>query len=689
MRTAEERRALLSMWLPRVLGAVFALCAVGGCLQSLWLLHALPRTEGLTGPRVVLAAPIVLLGAAWPVLLARSPSEPSLFKLVVLAGLLSPPAYALAWCLACVVVGAGLADPVVLCIAAALQLCGVRRRRIGLQPLGAAAWIALGTVALAALAVALALAVQDTASLLARPGMVWHSGIVEALERRFPPENPWLASTPVPCNWASDAILAAIARSLGLFPAHAAIVAAALAALAVGACLYLVGAPLWQEPRRALLVPLCAWLGPHALAGVGLAARSGPRSTLSADAAVESGLSAFLELGPSTLALALSLGLWTCAAHAIRHGRAPWVGTCAAFAAATVTIDPLLGIASVLPVAIAAAVARGERGARDRLLVALCLVLLPALGFSALAGWKHEPLPRNAGVVESAFALDGLLLLLLCAVPLLLPRKSPAAVEVDARGRRAIALLLWLAIGVALALPWTSELAARRQVDLVRLAALAAAPLAAGGIVDLWSGRPAARGLAVLLFAVLAGGGGRRVAQSLRDAAISTRESMPFVIEEGRLVEADGDRPKADRWLRAWPDSPPDPVLVRSVWRPVDHLDRNRVPHLAPLLTGRSLWCDRDPDHAGPTERWKTRHDDLERLFGESLIGEPETSWDPRMFEELDRRYRVLLILVEEDDRRSSRMQIDRRLPLLGAQVLHQEGSVAIWRRSPRGGESR
>jgi hypothetical protein len=87
--------------------------------------------------------------------------------------------------------------------------------------------------------------------------------------------------------------------------------------------------------------------------------------------------------------------------------------------------------------------------------------------------------------------------------------------------------------------------------------------------------------------------------------------------------------------------------------------------------------------------RFELRHEQLVKLYGESRVGEPDTDWDPTILRELELLGRPALILVEEEDRRATRMQIERRIGSLGARLVHEEGSVALWSWSSSAGRER
>jgi hypothetical protein len=345
----------------------------------------------------------------------------------------------------------------------------------------------------------------------------------------------------------------------------------------------------------------------------------------------------------------------------------------------------------VLPVASTALLFPGASGVRERVLAVLLVWLLPALALASLLGWRLEPVPRSLSQVDAGQAVEAVLLLVLAALPLVRGRWSREGGTGDERGRRTILCLLVTALFVALAAPWTSALFAERQTDLVRLASLAAAVLAAGGIVDLVRGGVLERLLGLALVLALVAGGGVRAWSSHRDAMQRAERTFDLALEaDGLRSTRDDDLSRAYDWIRTeLSRDGVSNVLLRSVERREDHLGRNLLPHLAPLLTGLSAWCDWSDAYACGDARWELRHGQLVRLYGESRVGEPATDWDPTFLQELERLGRPALILVEEDDRRGSRMQLERRIGTLGARRIHDEGSVALWSWSPHGERSR
>ena len=133
-------------------------------------------------------------GLGWPVLARWSPVEPSWIKLLLFASLLSPVLACALYLLLRAVLDAQGAVAATLLAAAPLGLLA-RGLRTRFDPPGRAALLALG-LALASGAVVAAMVLRGTAPRVSYHGLL-HSGILLAVDRSVPPENPWLADTPL------------------------------------------------------------------------------------------------------------------------------------------------------------------------------------------------------------------------------------------------------------------------------------------------------------------------------------------------------------------------------------------------------------------------------------------------------------------------------------------------------------
>jgi hypothetical protein len=376
------------------------------------------------------------------------------------------------------------------------------------------------------------------------------------------------------------------------------------------------------------------------------------------------------------------------AAHALRHAARPWVGLCALSVAALTLIDPALGCAVAVSVLVAGILAPGTPSVSGRVLAAVTLAVLPGVFLLATHGSRLQPVP------DAADEVDGMGVLLRSALPLGLAlglvlglvgtrggKLVPPSSAPGPSGRRTILVLLWAAVIASTAAPFTGREFALRQDDFLRMAALPAGILAAGGLLALLRGPAIAR-----LLGVLACGG------LILGSAVNLRLGLATTYAAGSRPPSFGSRNRPDvaaayAWLSA-AESPQmlDAVLVRWVDQLEDHLGRNSAPHEGPLLCGLPLYCDWSGQYARDPEHRRLRHDRVRRLFSFDLSGEPEQEWDPRTFSDLDGagldgRARPLVVLVEAADRNRARGRLAQRLPLLGCRLLERVGEVELWLR--------
>ncbi|MEE8468009.1 MAG: hypothetical protein V3T22_06110, partial [Planctomycetota bacterium] len=335
------------------------------------------------------AGPVVFLGAALPLILRWTPvNEPSALKVCLLASLLSP---ALVTCLFLSLERAGVPGPWpwTFALLAGLSL-GALRRPLRFAPCGRAAWATLVFLALSAALLAYGLLGLGNAPRLTHDGALWSAGVVAMFERGGPWENPWLAGTPLPTHPGYALLVRTIAHTLGLAAPSAQALVSIWSLATLPVALYLLAAPLWRESRRTFLgAPLAllgwnAWAGWRAWAGATQEVESGALAGVQrwtadlaaplADAAQGSvlyGGSAFFGVGPGAPALALAVGAWMCAAHALRHGQRPWVGLCGLLHALSAVFEPTLALAAALATAIAALVHPGVPRVRASLLLSI------------------------------------------------------------------------------------------------------------------------------------------------------------------------------------------------------------------------------------------------------------------------------------------------------------------------------
>ena len=204
-----------------------------------------------TASRLV-TLPLLLGGAALPVLLRWTPVEPSAIKVGLLALLLSPPL------LTVLRFGTG-AWTTALWITCALQLLGLGAR-VHFQRPGRAAWLALGLAGLVAGLLGTYLGGGGWASRLGGDAQVWTAVAAEQLLRGSL-EHPLLAGASFPAHPGHAALVAAVGEALGLHVATAAAWVTAVAAATLPVSVMLTAAPLWGETRRVSLAPLVALLG--------------------------------------------------------------------------------------------------------------------------------------------------------------------------------------------------------------------------------------------------------------------------------------------------------------------------------------------------------------------------------------------------------------------------------------------
>lgn len=719
----------------RVLPAAFALSAAAAVAA---------RAAG--APEAVVAsasAPVLLAGAALPVLLFWSPVEPNALKLLSLASLLSPPVLAALHGLSGLLPGpfsgrpfgqsASMAAFGVVALANAAALARPAR----LAPLGRAAWIAVaGALALGGFVAAVTTGLGD-ALRLESSAALWHAGVAEMIERRGPWENPWLAGTPLPFSPAYALLGSTFAGALGTAHPTAFALVGAWSVASVPVSLYLFAAPLFREPARVLgaaFAGLLAWNAGGALAALGAPDRSAAEGWAAAlgglapggPGAVAYGLATFVRPDPAAPALAYAAAGWMAAAHGVRHGARPWVGLAGLLLGLAVLLEPLVGLGALLAAAAAALAAPGASGVRAPFLAVAGAWSLPGL-------WAVRRFGLVAGPPDGVAVAPGLADVLVPAWPLALAtlglaagRWRTAGGAGDEAGRRTILVLALAgtvvpaALGVAAERPGASAAA-------VRLASLALGVLAAGGLVDLAQGggalRAGPRRLAAAALALSIAAGGVRAAWVAGGAHLAlARRDVPAREVGGRLVPeslAGHDEPgegllpekvaatpvqveraraarrrhlaRAYAWLagdgRRLVAGGPVPVLVRRVG---EAEEGPLAPDPATLYADLPLWVDRWRALAGGSLRWEPRHAKIRDLYT------APSAWDPFLMRELAELGRPAFFLVEEVDREATYPRgawkpfrgVDLRLERLGAERVHVAGTVAVYLwRPPEAGE--
>ena len=663
------------------------------------------------------AAVVVFLGAAFPILLRWTPREPSLLKLLVFSSLLSVPMVGLVAATVHVCVGSTLGWPVTFGSLAILQLACMGRS-IRVDPAGKAALAVVALTLLLAVGWSWLLVGAGNGIRMESEGAIWQAGIARSFLRGAGLENPWLAGTVLEYHPGPAALVAAVAGALRVAPTLAAAILSIWCVVLVPLLLYLLAAPLWKEWRRTLLASVLGLVGWNVWGGLGLG--SGEPQTAVAPAAgvgnawraIHSALtpggplddlhfagSLFLPGAGGALGLVFVLGAWLAAAHALRHGRRPWVGLAALCHGLALCLHPLLGACAALATALCAVFAR--RPGRKRLLFALGLAVLPGVFLASRFGLALRPHPAGA---QSSGSLAPVLLV---ALPLALAcaglgwggLAGQKATDDQRRDQRL--LLGWLLLCVLLPLV-AIEFAPRWSGPVLgRCASLILGILAAGGLVSAWDRRGPWRALALCLCVIVLGGGGRASVRSAMGLVSWARLGVPLLEEEAHVspafpseAEAPGDGTlskvvvasraehaaargarrrqlaQAYRWLREeFPLRDRDPVLVLAVGQAA----RGRVlPDPATLYADLPLWVDRWSAAAPSSSRWQPRHASVQAMYQET------DGVSPKRLAELQALGRPVVFIVTEADRVRTRQFIERELVRSGAFECLRVGTVAL-----------
>lgn len=551
------------------LACLFALLSGGAGLA---LIGALPVEH-----MAVLSAPILLGGAAYPLLLRSTPAEPAFLK-VLLFGVLGSPF-------------------VLLLIAAVARLFLPPREALGaaflavafLQPLalgrplrferpGVAAWSALALATALGSYLAWLLFADPGGARQLVPGALRHAGLAQGLLRGGPLENPWLAGTPG--HWASayHGLSALLAASLELDVVRAQAVLAVGATTCLPLTIYFLAAPLWQRAGACALAAPMALFGWNAAAG--LRGLSGPLQEApdvwsqrlaqlthgASPGALHYGLSSFVAAGPELLATTLAVAAWMAAAHALRHGTRPWPALCALLHLAAIAVDPRLGVVAgvttlatyvlllLRPSTRRAAGASMGWAALGILLLGFVLVRLLPAGSSQYpepAPW--DAYPRDVGLAL-VWAAGPLVLLALLG---LLPgaRRKP---EGEGNSGQGVVLLL-LSVAVLFALAGAAhelmgighvDHLARPAADVLRLASMPLGILAAGGLMSLFSGSMGKRIVGASL-ALILGFGALRVGLHAAGAHYDLAQLQGPLEEHGTELDLTIVRPEDEAFAAA------------------------------------------------------------------------------------------------------------------------------------------
>jgi len=511
-----------------------ALCALGAAAALGWL----PR--GI----VPVAALALFLGPGiWPLLAAATPVVPSWTKLVLLGWLLGPVAALVPWLFLRAgpfegESGGAPALAVLFVLVAAAQFAArgkkVRLERPGSAALGA--WLLGGVLA----ALVAAFVFQGAAARVSYHGLL-HSALVLATERGLPPENPWMAGAPLGYYWVWHAFGALFAHGFQLAPTHALAAINVWAIVPLAPALQMIAAVLWRDRARECAGFLGALFGLGTVSGLvwllagcptgvptsamGLfveMARAVPEGADGMplfDRRLGYGLSKFGNTNSYPAALALTVGGWLAAAHALRHGARPWPLLCALLHGGAALANPLVGFVGVLATFGAALVAAP---ARVLLLIAVPvgLALVPAalLTRQASAAFGGETVVFAPSLAAFAGALLPLVLLLPTAALALAvgvrrartgtPGTRPWLVALffrQAPPQTAVLVLLGLGALGPLLLHGLIQLPYDNQYKLVRIAALPLGMLAGVGVVELLAQRGFARAAGAALGVALLG----------------------------------------------------------------------------------------------------------------------------------------------------------------------------------------
>ena len=582
------------------LACLFALLSGGAGLA---LIGALPVEHML-----VLSAPILLCGAAYPLLLRSTPAEPAILK-VLLFGVLGSPFVLLALAtVARIFLAPREAVGAAFLAVAFLQPLALGRPLRFERP-GWAAWSALALGALVGSYLAWLLFAETGGARQLVPGALRHAGLAQALLRGGPLENPWLAGTPG--TWASayHGLTALLAASLELDVVRAQALLAVGAASCLPLALYFLAAPLWQRASAcALAAPLAlfGWNAAAGLRGTGgpllqapdfWAKRLAQLTPGASPGSLHYGLSSFVAAGPELLATTLAVAAWMAAAHALRHGTRPWPALCALLHLAAIAVDPRLGVVAGLATLVAYALllprsSTRRAAGRGMALAALAILLL---GFALVrllpAGSSQypEPAPWDAYPLHIGVALiwaagPSLALAMLG----LLPGAWRSSEQGRKPGRGVVALLL----GVAVLVPAAGaahellgvgqeEYLARPAADVLRLASLPLGILAAGGLAGLLRGSLCARIVGVSLAVILGFG--------------ALRTSLHAASAHSALAALHGPLKERGMYLELAQVSPEDEALAQALIR---------LRHDTHAREGNPvLLCALDagaPPHAGP-----------------------------------------------------------------------------------------
>lgn len=635
----------------------------------------------------VLALAALLLLPALPLVRRVTPVEPSPLKLGLFGALLSP-----AWVLAVERVADALlpegwvAPGCWVVLGGGLLLGGRAIRR---APLGRAAWLAVLAALLAGAGIS-AWLLQGAAPRTAHDGLMRTLGAAQVLLESGRAEDPWLAGAPLGVEGLQVHALAALSRLSGVGVAGCAVALVVWALVTAIVTIHLHSAVLWRDGRADLAAPLLALVGVGALAGLGPGFDVGggwavalARGTGGAPGEVLHSGMVWLRGGPTPVALALSWGGLYAAAHALRHGHAPWpllTGLCLALAVAWL---PAIGLPVAAAVLLSGLLA-GDAGIRSPGSAgALLLPLLPAvlhawpLGLAGVAGCVLVPEPGGASW--------------LAFLPLVVLGLAASLRSRGVLGPREDRVVLLLVTGASAAIalgvgPWVAasggDAAGVQAAAVAPLAVLAAGLLARTGAADAAPRWVSMLG-GLLVLATLAGGLRHLwLCVPVHDRFAHAPSGLETPAGGLALVRANERQQAAEQALASAPRAA---VLAMRLTG-----DEGRVPPspgLAPggPVAGHALAVDPLARHALAEESEQRAERLGELLAGRLRSGVDVPSW-------LGVPGRAVVVVVDDVDRErahpgldpAAHRQLDEQLLGLGLEWAAESGSAVayLWRAS-------
>ncbi|QDU68763.1 DUF2298 domain-containing protein [Engelhardtia mirabilis] len=701
MSEARDQGASVGLSVPALVGLALG---IGAALSALGLA---PKAL------LVVGGGWLLLAGAWPLLARATPGPASPLKLVLNAGLLSP-ILALALDVAArttLFVGEAAADralALVLVILALSQLVG-RGARVRRERLSFGAWAAIA-LALAIGGWSAWMLLRGNATRVSYHGLL-HSGLALATERGLPPHNPWLAGEGLGYYWAWHALGGLVMRTARIAPTEAFAVIGVWAAVLHVLALQQLAAVLLRDGRRELAAIAAGLFGLNAIGGLAVLARGtftatpesngallaalreqlvpSAASGLLWDPRVAFGLSKLGNLSSYPASLALLLGGFAAAGHALRHGRRPWIGLTALHLGASFAINPLVGAAGIGIVGLAALVhGRGAR-ARFGLAAALVLCALPGVVLVQAARAAYSGAALGFVFDPTRLVWVGGPLALLLPPALIGYRSLRREIEpMDARraslGLVALACVAFVAAALFVELPYANE------YKFVRLAAFPTGILAAAGLAHGWRRGGAARVVAGAWILLGLAGAIPNLILGTSAYAHLAGQDLPLIEADRRLSPAGGGAPGADDVVAAYDFLATDPGLRALAPALIADVARERgeafgaqahaftradnlQAHEAAAFAAVDLWVDRPSqvlDAGDPTA--------ARRMQAVSQLYRAAAPWDEATRKLVFESGRPLVMLVGEAERRA-RPAIDADLERSGFRLVFESGSARLY----------